>query len=1025
MKRQSASSTFALIILFAMLILLFGQASSAPNLGGKIIHRSDATDQGFYSQPTNQLIIKYKPSALAGQSVQPASADQMQRVSSVAGETLTYFREMSDGASVLRLPEKQSLAEVKAMAGRLMALPEVEYAEPDAIMFRTTAPNDTYYSYQWHYENPLIGAVGINAEAAWSITTGSANIYVGVIDSGIIADHEDLLGRTAQGYDFISDAWIGNDGDGRDGDPSDPGDWVAANDCYAQSPARDSSWHGTHTAGTIGAASNNGLGVAGVNWNSKVIMARALGRCGGLTSDIADSMLWLAGFSVADAPVNSHPVKVVNMSLGGQAACSATYQNAVNAIVAAGTTIVVSAGNSSDYASNYAPGNCSGVITVAATDRYGDISYYSNFDSTVEISAPGGDVTNSYSNGVLSTGNEGLTVPTADAYIYMQGTSMAAPHVTGVVSLLYSLNPALTPGEVLSILQSTATAFGSSTQCNTYYPACGAGIVNAGSAVANVGPGAFSKSVPTSGTTGVSVTPTLSWGAASGALSYAYCYDTSNNGACDSTWNNVGASQSASLAGLSGATTYYWQVRAINAGGTTEADNSTWWSFTTLNVNQPPGQPANPTPANSAMNVPVSTNLSWSAGVDPDGDQQTYTVYLGTTTNPTTPVTGTNCQNTVLTTGCNPSQDLTANTLYYWKVVADDGHAHTTASPVWSFTTVLIPPGAFAKSTPANGAASIFLSPTLRWDASSGATSYTYCYDTTNNNTCDGVWNSAGSNTSIQISGLSNLTTYYWQVRASNSSGTTEANTATWWSFTTIPVSASGLGDVNCDDAVNVTDGLFILQYDVLLRQAGNTCPLVGSTLNTTRCDVNGDSACNVVDGLFVLQCDVGVNNIFCPASGLQPAAQAPSLEVYQGGAVLKVGAGQVSPDQDVIVPLSLQANDNKLSAMSLEVRYDPERWQVVGCTVGPNAALDAYACNDSLIPGVARLSALATTGQAGEFALAHLTFRAVGASGDVALTVSQASVFDQAGNAVQLTIQDGEPVNYSSSIFMPLVWHK
>ena len=279
-----------------------------------------------------------------------------------------------------------------------------------------------------------------------------------------------------------TDAWTANDGGGRDADPSDPGDWVAASVCYSGSPALNSSWHGTHTAGTIGAASNNGQGVAGVNWNSKILPVRVLGRCGGYTSDIADGMRWAAGLPVSGVSTNANPAKVLNLSLGGYGACDATYQNAVNAITAVGTTIVVSAGNINADAINYRPGNCNGVITVAATNKNGSRAYYSNFGSAIEISAPGGETNVLRTNGVLSTLNDGPQGPGADIYAYYQGTSMAAPHVAGVASLLYSLKPSLTPAEVLAILQNTVTGFPGGSSCTISN--CGRGIVNAGAAVA-------------------------------------------------------------------------------------------------------------------------------------------------------------------------------------------------------------------------------------------------------------------------------------------------------------------------------------------------------------------------------------------------------------------------------------------------------------------------------------------------------------------------------------------------------------
>ncbi len=453
--------------------------------------------------PTNQLILKYKNPASLNELSGAARASQVQRLSEAAGVTLEFVRQMSGEAQVLRLPERMPLDQVQAIAARLMTLPEVDYAEPDAILQHTLEPNDPQYPNQWHYVAPSAGNYGINAPAAWDITTGSASIVAAVIDTGI-TNHADLSGRTVPGYDFIGDLAVANDGNGRDSNPSDPGDWISANECYPGSPAQNSSWHGTHTAGTVGAASNNSLGVAGVNWTSMILPVRVLGKCGGYTSDIDDGMTWAAGLAVPGVPNNPNPAKVLNLSLGGQSpTCDTATQDAVNAITAAGATVVVSAGNSNADASGFSPANCTGVITVAATNRNGSRAWYSNYGATVEISAPGGDTSVLSSNGVLSTLNTGAQGPVADTYAYYQGTSMSAPHVTGVVSLLYSLNPSLTPGQVLTILQNTVTSFPGGSTCNTSI--CGSGIVNAGAAVA------YAAGQPTStptATSAVSPTPT-------------------------------------------------------------------------------------------------------------------------------------------------------------------------------------------------------------------------------------------------------------------------------------------------------------------------------------------------------------------------------------------------------------------------------------------------------------------------------------------------------------------------------------
>ncbi|MEM1439610.1 MAG: S8 family peptidase, partial [Pseudomonadota bacterium] len=267
---------------------------------------------------------------------------------------------------------------------------------------------------------------------------------------------------------------------GRDSDASDPGDASSAGQCGPGQPARSSSWHGTHVAGTVAAVTNNGTGVAGVAYGAKIVPLRALGRCGGYTSDIADSIIWASGGSVAGTPANANPADVINMSLGGGGACSTTTQSAINTARANGSTIVVAAGNSNTNASSANPANCNGVITVASTDRNGARAYYSNFGSVVDVAAPGGDVTTGSSNGVLSTLNSGSSGPGADNYAYYQGTSMAAPHVAGLAALLKAVDGSLTPDQIESTIKATARSFPGT--CNQ----CGTGIADAAAAVASI-----------------------------------------------------------------------------------------------------------------------------------------------------------------------------------------------------------------------------------------------------------------------------------------------------------------------------------------------------------------------------------------------------------------------------------------------------------------------------------------------------------------------------------------------------------
>jgi serine protease len=427
-------------------------------------HAADATY-------TDRIIVKYKttPSGALAQAKQLRGADlPAQRL----GVAMTRLHTTGLGSQVLKVDRHLSLAEADALARDIAASdPNVEYAEPDRIMRHTFTPNDTRYNEQWHY---FEATAGINAPAAWDKATGTG-VVVAVIDTGY-RPHADLAGQFLQGYDFIGDTFVSNDGNGRDTDASDPGDWINAGECGPGDPAafEASSWHGTHVSGTIAAVTNNANGVAGIAFNAKIVPARVLGKCGGYTSDIADAIIWSSGGSVSGVPANANPAKVLSISLGGIGACDNTTQNAINSARSRGANIIVAAGNENHNASQDSPANCSGVVTVAAVGRNGGKASYSNFGATVEVAAPGGS---GGANSVLSTLNAGTTTPGADSYALYNGTSMATPHVSGVVALMLSAKPTLTPDQVLSMLQSTARAFPAT--CSQ----CGAGIVNASAAV--------------------------------------------------------------------------------------------------------------------------------------------------------------------------------------------------------------------------------------------------------------------------------------------------------------------------------------------------------------------------------------------------------------------------------------------------------------------------------------------------------------------------------------------------------------
>jgi serine protease len=448
-------------------------ACSSPSLAGQSAEEAAAGIEALANPPTDRLIVQYRAGSAAAASHSPQALALAHEAVQRAGVQMRFLRRHALGGHVFKLDRKLPEAEVRALAKAIAAAdPSVDYAEPDRMLQALFTPNDTSYASQWHYYE---ATAGLNLPTAWDKSTGSG-VVVAVLDTGY-RPHADLAANLLPGYDFIGDLAVANDGNGRDGDASDPGDWVAANECGGTHSARNSSWHGTHVAGTIAAVTHNASGVAGVAYGAKVVPARVLGQCGGYTSDIADAIIWASGGSVSGVPANANPAKVINMSLGGGGSCDATTQSAINSARSRGTTVVVAAGNSNANAGSYSPASCAGVITVAAVGRTGSRAYYSNYGTVVDVAAPGGDMSTGSTNGVLSTLNAGTTVPAADNYAYYQGTSMATPHVAGVVALMLAKNPALTPDEVETRLKASTRAFtGTCSQCGT-------GLVDANAAV--------------------------------------------------------------------------------------------------------------------------------------------------------------------------------------------------------------------------------------------------------------------------------------------------------------------------------------------------------------------------------------------------------------------------------------------------------------------------------------------------------------------------------------------------------------
>ncbi len=375
--------------------------------------------------------------------------------------------------------------------------PQVASVEPDVRLKRQAVPNDPYYTdgIQWHLRTPAEGgAAALNLPPAWERTRGSAAQVVAVVDSGALHGHPDLAGKLLPGYDLISDLDTSNDGNGRDPDASDPGDWISPSEAnsarYPLCPAEDSSWHGSFIAGEIAAATHNGLGVAGVGWDTRVQPVRVSGKCGAWLSDVVDGIRWAAGLPVSGVPANPTPARVINVSFGGSSSCTPTYQNAIDDAAAAGSLVVVAAGNENGPLTR--PADCAGVLAVGAVRQDGLKTYYSSHGPNVGIMAPGGPGAADTGPRLYSTSNAGKRGPAEHIYDGKDGTSFAAPLAAGVAALMLSVNPALTPAQLVSRIQSGARPFPSSaayptcnvstplnSACNCTRETCGPGLLDA------------------------------------------------------------------------------------------------------------------------------------------------------------------------------------------------------------------------------------------------------------------------------------------------------------------------------------------------------------------------------------------------------------------------------------------------------------------------------------------------------------------------------------------------------------------
>lgn len=464
------------------------------------------------ADPVTRLVITYRDGAAAAEAAAVARAGGLK----VGVEPLAWVRNLDEGTQVFRLQRPVSQDDFRALAAQMRAQnSRILTVEPDIVVRTLLIPNDPNYApLQWHFKAPTSpdgNRGGANFAPAWDISRG-AGVVVAVVDTGSIV-HPDLTANLIGGYDFVSDAAIARDGDGRDSNAADEGDWGEIGECDVDggknTQLQPSSWHGAHVAGTVAALTGNGLGVAGGAHEAKVVPLRTLGRCGrGFLSDSADAIRWSAGGTVPGIPANPNPARVVNLSLGGSGSCPSFMQRAVDDARARGAVIIAATGNDRSPSTIGTPANCAGVMAVTAHNFQGDNADYANVGAGTSISAPGGGAC-SVQDGpsftcltpsatapnfaVWSLGLWGQRGPTStDAngnssgpnLIPNIGTSMATPHVSAAAALLIAADGSLSESRVRAALAASARPFPAGTYCASQTDGrCGTGMLDAAAAL--------------------------------------------------------------------------------------------------------------------------------------------------------------------------------------------------------------------------------------------------------------------------------------------------------------------------------------------------------------------------------------------------------------------------------------------------------------------------------------------------------------------------------------------------------------
>jgi len=460
------------------------------------------------SWSADRWVVQFKESAHRNQAtVHPSSIEsrkaelrtRLAELSTIHKRTFQLIRPFGERGAVITTPNDIDAEQTRL---RLLSDPTIESVELDRrIQLRAQSPligllnalDLSRRSRSWFHQDLSMQPASINTGAMWTNFHGTAPTVVAVLDTGVLPSHPMLQGHLLSGYDFVADPLIGADGQSspgsdRDSDPTDPGDGVGPADLLADPVCgglSQSSWHGTFVSALLAGNPVPNEGVFSVNWNAVVLPVRVLGKCGGFSSDLADGIRWAAGLSVPGVPNNPFPAKVINLSLGAEGACVASIEGAaISAARQAGSLVVVAAGN--DGSTVDSPANCPGAFGVAAIDQEGLKANYSNFGSSIQLSAPGGDA----AFPIWSASNTGFAGPLTNSYNTKIGTSFSSPMVAGAASLYWSLNPSASVATVENLLKTSARPFLSlggrptctgdtvGIECNCTRALCGAGMLD-------------------------------------------------------------------------------------------------------------------------------------------------------------------------------------------------------------------------------------------------------------------------------------------------------------------------------------------------------------------------------------------------------------------------------------------------------------------------------------------------------------------------------------------------------------------